>query len=182
MKTIKQIADELGVSKQKVYRFIVRNHITASSEVKQSKLYDEATEMLIKQGILEDEPYQKSHHEAHQNHINDTVSEAVIELLRKELEQKNEQLQEKDKQIERLQEALGIAQENVKAAQLLQANAEKKLLENKENPLNQEDKGVYDLYAKKQDEWKEAMRKNEELQKELEEEKNKRWWEKLLRK
>lgn len=34
MKTIKQIADELGVSKQKVYRFIVRNHITASSEVK----------------------------------------------------------------------------------------------------------------------------------------------------
>lgn len=58
MKTIKQIADELGVSKQKVYRFIVRNHITASSEVKQSKLYDEATEMLIKQGILEDEPYQ----------------------------------------------------------------------------------------------------------------------------
>ena len=33
MKTIKQIADELGVSKQKVYRFIVRNHITASSEV-----------------------------------------------------------------------------------------------------------------------------------------------------
>ena len=30
MKTIKQIADELGVSKQKVYRFIVRNHITAS--------------------------------------------------------------------------------------------------------------------------------------------------------
>ena len=53
MKTIKQIADELGVSKQKVYRFIVRNHITASSEVKQSKLYDEATEMLIKQGILD---------------------------------------------------------------------------------------------------------------------------------
>lgn len=99
MKTIKQIADELGVSKQKVYRFIVRNHITASSEVKQSKLYDEATEILIKQGILEDEPYQKSHHEAHQNHINDTVSEAVIELLRKELEQKNEQLQEKDRQI-----------------------------------------------------------------------------------
>lgn len=99
MKTIKQIADELGVSKQKVYRFIVRNHITASSEVKRSKLYDESAEMLIKQGFLEDELHQKSHHEVHQNHINDTVSEAVIELLRKELEQKNEQLQEKDRQI-----------------------------------------------------------------------------------
>ena len=42
MKTIKQMADEIGVSKQKVYRFIVKNHITASSEAKQSKLYDEA--------------------------------------------------------------------------------------------------------------------------------------------
>lgn len=48
MKTIKQIADELGVNKQKVYRFIVKNHITASSEVKQSKLYDEAAERLIR--------------------------------------------------------------------------------------------------------------------------------------
>ena len=47
MKTIKQIADELGVNKQKVYRFIVKNHITASSEVKQSKLYDEAAERLL---------------------------------------------------------------------------------------------------------------------------------------
>ena len=48
MKTIKQIADELGVNKQKVYRFIVKNHITASSEVKQSKLYDEAAERLFR--------------------------------------------------------------------------------------------------------------------------------------
>lgn len=111
MKTIKQIADELGVSKQKVYRFIVRNHITASSEVKQSKLYDKAAEMLIKQGILEDEPYQKSHHEAHQNHINDTVSEAVIELLRQEMERKNEQLKEKDRQIGQLQKLIDQEQQ-----------------------------------------------------------------------
>lgn len=31
--------------------------------------------------------------EAHQNRINDTVSDAVIELLREELNQKNEQIQ-----------------------------------------------------------------------------------------
>ena len=99
MKTIKQIGDELGVSKQKVYRFIVKNHITASNEVKQSKLYDETAEKLIKQGFLENKPHQKSQREAHQNHINDTVSEVVIDLLQKELEQKNEQLREKDRQI-----------------------------------------------------------------------------------
>lgn len=102
MKTVKQIADELGVSKQKVYRFIVKNHITASSEVKQSKLYDETTEMLIKKGILKSKPYQKAHHEAHQNHINDMENETVIELLRLELEQKNRQLKEKDQQINQL--------------------------------------------------------------------------------
>ena len=48
MKTLKQIADEIGIDKQKVYRFVVKNHITASSEVKQSKLYDDVAERLIK--------------------------------------------------------------------------------------------------------------------------------------
>jgi hypothetical protein len=127
MKTIKQIADELGVSKQKVYRFIVRNHITASSEVKQSKLYDEAAETLIKQGFLEGKLYQKSHHEAHQNHINDTVSEAVIELLRKELEQKNEQLQEKDRQISEMQAQLSMNQKLIDQEQQLHMVTERKL-------------------------------------------------------
>lgn len=111
MKTIKQIADELGVSKQKVYRFIVKNHITASSEMKQSKLYDEAVEKLIKQGFSANEPHQKPHHEVHQNHINDAVSEAVIELLRQELEQKNEQLKEKDRQIAQLQKLIDQEQQ-----------------------------------------------------------------------
>lgn len=133
MKTVKQIADELGVSKQKVYRFIVRNHITASSEVKQSKLYDEAAEILIKQGLLEGELYQKSHHEAHQNHINDTVREVVIELLRKELEQKNEQLQEKDRQIREkdrqiseMQAQLSMNQKLIDQEQQLRMVAERK--------------------------------------------------------
>ncbi len=95
MKTIKQIADELGVNKQKVYRFIVKNHITASSEVKQSKLYDEAAERLIKSHFdrittsceRSSEPHQKS------------GNEMLLEQLIKELEVKNEQLSEKDRQI-----------------------------------------------------------------------------------
>lgn len=87
MKTIKQIADELGVSKQRVYRFIVRNHITASSEVKQSKLYDEAAEKLIKQGFLEAEPHQKPHHEAFQNRISDAVGDTVGDAAEKPIKQ-----------------------------------------------------------------------------------------------
>lgn len=115
MKTIKQIADELGVSKQKVYRYIVKNHITASSEVKQSKLYDDVAEKLIKQGFFKDEPHQRPRHEAHQNRINDvvcdTVSDAVFKLLRNELEQKNEQLREKDQQIEQLHKLIDQEQQ-----------------------------------------------------------------------
>ena len=136
MKTVKQIADELGISKQKVYRFIVRNHITASSEVKQSKLYDEAAEKLIKQGFLEDQPYQKSHHEAHKNHnepVRDVVSEAVIELLQKELEHKNEQLREKDrqirekdKQISEMQAQLSVNQKLIDQEQQLRMVTERK--------------------------------------------------------
>lgn len=152
MKTIKQIADELGVSKQKVYRFIVKNHITASGEVKQSQLYDEAAEMLIKQRLLEDKPYQKSHHESHQNHINDTVSEAVIELLRKELEKKNEQLQEKDRQvrekdrqISEMQAQLSMNQKLIDQEQQLRMITERKLQlieqqHNQEELTTEEDK------------------------------------------
>lgn len=166
MKTIKQIADELGVSKQKVYRFIVKNHITASSEVKQSKLYDEAAEMQIKQGILEDEPHQKSHHEVHQNHINDTVSEAVIELLRKELEQKNEQLQEKDrqirekdKQIAELQTQLSMNQKLIDQEQQLRMITERKfqLVEQQQKDSN-------------------GVLQEENQQNFSEEEQEKRWW------
>ncbi len=176
MKTIKQIADELGVSKTAVRNKIENLGLSEKMETNGNRIeVNERQERLIKSAFS-----QKKSKNENVNKVSEKTE--TLRLLSDMISTLTEQLQEKDKQIERLQEALGIAQENVKAAQLLQANAEKKLLENKENPLNQEDKGVYDLYAKKQDEWKEAMRKNEELQKELEEEKNKRWWEKLLRK
>ena len=91
--------------------------------------------MLIKQGFLEDELHQKSHHEVHQNHINDTVSEAVIELLRNELEQKNEQLQEKDRQIREkdrqiseMQAQLSMNQKLIDQEQQLHMVTEKKFM------------------------------------------------------
>ena len=87
-KTIKEIADELGVDKQKVYRFIKKNHIN------------------------------EAHHETLQNHINeavfDTVSEILIDMLRKELEIKNARLAESNA-------ALVAAQQTAQAAQALHA-------------------------------------------------------------
>ena len=89
MKTIREIANELGVDKQKVYRFIKQNHINeAHHEALQRsgvKYYDEAAETLIKQGFSDEtassEAHHEAHHEAHQNRINEAVFDAVIEML-----------------------------------------------------------------------------------------------------
>lgn len=110
MKTIKQIADELEVDKQKVYRYIKKNHIKevnqkCISETRQRnnvKYYDEVAENLIKQGLSGDIESSEIHQEAHQNHINDIVIDTLlkqIEILKNELDVKNEQIREKDKQI-----------------------------------------------------------------------------------
>lgn len=69
MKTIREIANELGVDKQKVYRFIKQNHINeAHHEALQRsgvKYYDEAAETLIKQGFSDETASSEAHHEAH---------------------------------------------------------------------------------------------------------------------
>lgn len=128
-KTIKEIADELGVDKQKVYRFIKKNHINeVHHEALQKngvKQYDEAAETLIKQGLFGESVSSEALHEVLQNHINeavfDTVSEAVIDMLRKELEIKNEQIRELNARLAESNAALVAAQQTAQAAQALHA-------------------------------------------------------------
>lgn len=128
-KTIKEIADELGVDKQKVYRYIKKNHIIeVHHEALQKngvKQYDEAAETLIKQGILQETTSSEALHEAHQKRNNeavfDTVSDAVIDMLRKELEIKNEQIRELNARLAESNAALVAAQQTAQAAQALHA-------------------------------------------------------------
>jgi hypothetical protein len=136
MKTIKQIADELGVDKQKVYRFATKNHITASSEVMQSKQYDEAAEMLIKSSFNHIDTSEKRSGEAHHEAVKRSGSDMVIETLIQQLQIKDEQLAIKDKQIDdmsaRLAEttaALVSAQQTAQAAQALHAGTIQQQLE-----------------------------------------------------
>lgn len=161
MKTIKEIADEIGVDKQKVYRYIKQHciseaHHEAHHDVLQRngvKYYDEAAETLIKQGFLEkiasSEALHEVHHGAHQNHINeavgdtvDAVRDALISMLQGELESKNQQLAVKDKQIDdlnaRLAEvsaALVAAQQTAQAAQALHAGTIQRQLTSGETNL-----------------------------------------------
>ena len=55
--------------------------------------------------------------EAHQNRINDTVSDAVIELLREELNQKNEQIQQLNNRLAETTAALVTAQQTIQTVQ-----------------------------------------------------------------
>lgn len=112
-KTIKQIADELGVDKQRVYRFVVKNNITASSEVKQSKLYDDAAESLIRDHFLS----VTASGNPHQKHIDDVLIERLLS-----------QLDVKDRQIKQLQDSLDKQIEiNKELAQSINADRKNEL-------------------------------------------------------
>lgn len=148
-KTIKEIADELGIDKQRVYRYIKKNHINeVLHEALQKngvKQYDEAAEMLIKQGLSAESTSSEALHEAHQKHINDTVfdvvSETVIDMLRKELEIKNEQIRELNARLAESNAALVSAQQTAQAAQALHAGTiQKQLLEGEPEEAPEEKK------------------------------------------
>ena len=127
MKTIREIANEIGVDKQKVYRFIKQNHINeAHREALQRsgvKYYHEAAEMLIKQGFLGEIASSEAHHEVHQNRINEAAFDAVVEMLQKELEIKNEQIRELNERLSECSAALLAAQQTAQVAQALHAGA-----------------------------------------------------------
>ncbi|MBQ9753060.1 MAG: hypothetical protein IJV81_09600 [Paludibacteraceae bacterium] len=132
MKTIKQIADELGIDKQKVYRFIVKNNITASSEVKQSKLYDDVAERLIKSHFDRITTSNERCGNPHQRSGYDVVLEQLIKELEnknEELKEKDRQLAEKDKQLNAAHEMLATNQKLLDQQQQLNAIAEQKILQ-----------------------------------------------------
>ena len=146
MKTIREIANELGVDKQKVYRFIKQNHINeAHHEALQRsgvKYYDEAAETLIKQGFSDEtassEAHHEAHHEVHQNRINEAVFDAVIEMLQKELEIKNEQIKELNERLSECSAALLAAQQTTQAAQVLHAGTIQKEIASGESGVDKQ--------------------------------------------
>ena len=131
MKTVKQIADELGVDKQKVYRYIKNNqikevHHEALHDALQkngAKYYDEVAESIIKQGFMENSASNEVHHEAHQKCFN----EAVFEALLNQISTLECELKIKNNQINSLNERLEEAHKIIDHSQQLQAIAENKI-------------------------------------------------------
>ena len=137
MKTIRQIADEIGVSKQAVYkRYKGKLHTVCApyAHTEQGVLYiEEQGETLIKQDFLQKECSIGAHTYAHTERSNGAVLErpenaGVIAVLQTTIDTLQGQLAIKDKQIEdlnaRLAEsnaALVAAQQTAQAAQALHA-------------------------------------------------------------
>jgi hypothetical protein len=121
MKTIKQIADELGVDKQRIYRFIRKNHISEAHRDAVVMWYDDAVVTLVTQHFIESSHIGDVHHEAHQTASSDAVVDTVITMLKVELEVKNEQIRELNLRLSETAAALVTAQQSAQAAQALHA-------------------------------------------------------------
>lgn len=124
MKTIKQIADELGISKQKVARYIKSNNLSVSRSGSMIQI-NETVENLIKKHFIENNHI----NEPLQNHFNDTVYDTLMK-----------QLEEKDNQIKSLLEKLDQEQKlhlaTIQDKQQLQLELKEIKEENKQEKLS----------------------------------------------
>ena len=130
MKTIRQIADEIGVSKQAVYkRYKGKLHTVCApyAHMEQGVLYlSEQAETLIKQDFLKDDSSNGAHTDTHTERSIGAVPEqsqesGVVAVLQATIDTLQGQLEVKDRQIEKLTEALAAAQQTAAAAQALHA-------------------------------------------------------------
>ena len=135
MKTIRQIADELGVSKQAVYkRFKGKLHTVCApyAHTEQGVLYlEEQGETIIKQDFLQDDRFIRAH--THTKCSNRAVLEQgqqanLVAVLQATIDTLQGQLEVKDRQIEQLTSALVAAQQTAAAAQALHAGTMKQQL------------------------------------------------------
>ena len=142
MKTIRQIADEIGVSKTAVSKQIANLGLRSGLRKNGNQFaIDERQETLIKQAFLEksqteieNQTQTKSQTENHE--ISDLVCvlQATIDTLQGQLEVK-------DRQIEKLTEALIAAQQTAAAAQALHAGTIQQQLVTGDARADQQEQG-----------------------------------------
>ena len=142
MKTIRQIADEIGVSKTAVSKQIANLGLRSGLRKNGNQFaIDERQETLIKQAFLEksqteieNQTQTKSQTENHEVSDLVCVLQATIDTLQGQLEVK-------DRQIEKLTEALIAAQQTAAAAQALHAGTIQQQLVTVDARADQQEQG-----------------------------------------
>ena len=142
MKTIRQIADEIGVSKTAVSKQIANLGLRSGLRKNGNQFaIDEHQEALIKQAFseksqteIENQSQTKSQTENHEVSDLVCVLQATIDTLQGQLEVK-------DRQIEKLTEALIAAQQTAAAAQALHAGTIQQQLVTGDARADQQEQG-----------------------------------------
>ena len=130
MKTIRQIADEIGVSKQAVFKKIKREPLSTSlrgltTTVDGRLMVEVDGEKLIKQAFSQDTP--STSYQPVDGVVDGSVDgliavlRATIDTLQGQLEVKDRQIEQQAQTITRLTDALAAAQQTAAAAQALHA-------------------------------------------------------------
>lgn len=123
MVTQKQIADKLGVDKQRVYRYIKKHNIQGSRCDDGTILYDEAEETVIISGLSKNNEARQSGSETPRSTSKEAVMLEYIATLEKELEIKNKQIEDLNLRLAESNAALVSAQQMVQAEQTLHAGS-----------------------------------------------------------
>ena len=129
MKTIRQIADEIGVSKAAVNKQIANLGLRSGLRKNGNQFaIDEHQEALIKQAFseksqteIENQSQTKTQTENHEVGDLVCVLQATIDTLQGQLEVKDRQIEQQAQTITRLTDALAAAQQTAVAAQALHA-------------------------------------------------------------
>lgn len=130
LKTIKEIADLIGVSKSTVYRYIKSNSIHESSHNGSTKLYDESAKNLILKGFnITTESNSES--KRIDNDATNLLKDELINTLKNQVKIQIKQLNVKDNQIAELQKSNDQLQklllyEQQKNTKLLEENIDTK--------------------------------------------------------
>ena len=136
MKTIRQIADEIGVSKTAVNKQIANLGLRSGLRKNGNQFaIDEHQEALIKEAFseksqteIENQSQTKTQTENHEVGDLVCVLQATIDTLQGQLEVKDRQIEQQAQTITRLTDALAAAQQTAVAAQALHAGTIKQQL------------------------------------------------------
>ena len=143
MKTIRQIADEIGVSKTAVSKQIENLGLRSSLRKNGNQFaIDEHQEALIKEAFSEKSQTEIENQTQTENHeVSDLVCvlQATIDTLQGQLEVKDRQIEQQAQTITRLTDALAAAQQTAAAAQALHAGTIQQQLLTGEAGADQQD-------------------------------------------
>lgn len=122
MKTIRQIADEIGVSKTAVSKQIANLGLRSGLQKNGNQFaIDERQEALIKQAFLEKSQTENANQSQTETQTENHEVGDLVCVLQATIDTLQGQLEVKDRQIEKLTEALVAAQQTAAAAQALHA-------------------------------------------------------------